>query len=622
MGTATGSKSVRFLSEGKPGEDSVRYWISFNPSVSNIRINKDGSTYPSSLTAKAMKQVGSGNPVDATDCSLYYLRKQYNMPVEAETPYTGAISISSNIEYLIFRLRKSDTVIYETTLLSIEDGKDGQEGKPGADGQDGADGQNAIFYEIEFRLVNNNTNQEKVIQGSIPADSYGNLKWGTGLRVYLIRIDGQNRQEYLGRIKVSIQSTTGTTESTTLNTYWGTTNFRANYISISVDAYDSSTDQLLCSAYIAKVYDGTQGINGCVYRQMEWHEGVTYRNDADLEAPAAGEQYRYIDIVGILDGENSYWFECRTTHTSTSSNKPKPTTTTTEWKPLNNLAPTYTPLLLADNAEVSLIGTRQILIKTIEDGETKIVMGFTGKAEDSNGNDSQICAWVGPAPTSPENTLVIRKDGTVMSRGTFAVKAQELGIITTPDADNIDDHSLMLYDYFDKKIFNFQGTAITDNILIILPSVQIVNTTNLYNLNDGVEFSFYNQPTIYDLDGRIYDKRVIIKSKNRIYWNRNFRLTYSSTTAYTNGEIYDIVLPAYSLLRMRAVRQYDTDGSYYIAWVILNGDDFYAKNIDVYYRSNPVTLYGNVHLYHKLCNSITESEGESEGITYTDHILS
>lgn len=643
MGTAHGSKTIRYLAKGEDGKDSVRYYIDFNPSSYVIMRKKDNTVYPSSITATGMKQIGDSDPIEASDCIVSYSMKRINTPIESWLPSSSneiSATIPSDIEYIMFRITKNNITMYQSTLLVVEDGTDGSDGKPG---QDGEDGENAIIYEVGFTIRNNSVTPATSynITSGIPCDAYGNMKHGPTLRATIYKIDGSTRSEYTARISVNAYNSSGvaTQSHTRVDTYIGFAP-RASEVRVNVVAQDPDTLDTLVEADIFKIYDGAagnQGIQGCVYRQTEWKSGVEYRNDANLDAPAEGEQYRYIDVVGVMEGESTYWFQCKLTHQSSSSNKPSTATTSVYWTQLNNLAPTYTPFLLADNAELSLIGTRQILVKDISDKETKVVMGFTGRAE-VEGEDTGICAWVGESPTNANNTLVIKKDGTIMTRATFSVKAVELGILNTkeiPDPDSA-DNDLTLYPYIQNNTYNFYGTGENyGEYSIVIPYISTYNTTNEFQLSDGVEFSFFNQPVMRQDDGvpELIANNIKIYSENPIIWNKRFADTLyhagGSMDWDTNGIVNSLTIAPHGMLRMRAVRRqvYDPNGvftgSYDIFWIILNANDFYAYSIQIDgygFNAGAVSksISTDVSLRHKMCKGIDKSEiNKAENELYT-----
>lgn len=109
---------------------------------------------------------------------------------------------------------------------------------------------------------------------------------------------------------------------------------------------------------------GKDGVNGCILRTSQWASGAEYHNDTDSKEDGV----KYLDVVVINDANgNQYRFQCAQTHTSDESNKP-PTNLVGNayWSPLSNMAPLYTPLLLADNAEIAFVNGTRILIKNTD----------------------------------------------------------------------------------------------------------------------------------------------------------------------------------------------------------------------------------------------------------------
>ena len=116
---------------------------------------------------------------------------------------------------------------------------------------------------------------------------------------------------------------------------------------------------------------GDQGLQGCIQRVTEWTAGVEFHND---EALTSGT--RYLDIA-VITGETPATFlafKCRKTHVATTANAPKAGATTTEWQPMNNMAPIYTPLILAQYALLKFAQTNRLLIMK-EDGTINAALG-------------------------------------------------------------------------------------------------------------------------------------------------------------------------------------------------------------------------------------------------------
>lgn len=138
---------------------------------------------------------------------------------------------------------------------------------------------------------------------------------------------------------------------------------------------------------------GPQGLQGCIFRRSKFATGFEYHNDSALTDTGL----RYIDLVYLMTDNTIYashakWFRCKKTHSSTESNAPQLTNNGTEswlefWEPLNDLEPIYTPLLLADDAIITLMQSNQILI-TNDDGV--VTAGFSG-----SNSGKKIRIWAG-----------------------------------------------------------------------------------------------------------------------------------------------------------------------------------------------------------------------------------
>lgn len=144
---------------------------------------------------------------------------------------------------------------------------------------------------------------------------------------------------------------------------------------------------------------GPQGLQGCIFRRSKFATGFEYHNDSALTDTGL----RYIDLVYLMTDNTIYashakWFRCKKTHSSTESNAPQLTNNGTEswlefWEPLNTMVPIYTPLLLADDAIITLMQSNQILI---ENDEGVITAGMSGSLA-----GKKIRIWAGS--TTPDN---------------------------------------------------------------------------------------------------------------------------------------------------------------------------------------------------------------------------
>lgn len=144
---------------------------------------------------------------------------------------------------------------------------------------------------------------------------------------------------------------------------------------------------------------GPQGLQGCIFRRSKFATGFEYHNDSALTDTGL----RYIDLVYLMTdnticASHAKWFRCKKTHSSTESNAPQLTNNGTEswlefWEPLNTMVPIYTPLLLADDAIITLMQSNQILI---ENDEGVITAGMSGSLA-----GKKIRIWAGS--TTPDN---------------------------------------------------------------------------------------------------------------------------------------------------------------------------------------------------------------------------
>ena len=165
---------------------------------------------------------------------------------------------------------------------------------------------------------------------------------------------------------------------------------------------------------VSKVITGAQGLQGCIVRITQWASGVNYRND---EALTSGE--RYIDLVVHRISNVNRRFKAKATHngvTSSSSNQP---TNTTYWEELNQMAPIYTPLILADYAVIEFFQGHEIKIMK---ADGTVTAGFSGAGTGASG----IRFWAGGATPGTAPYRVDELGGLVSD------SARIKGIISSP----------------------------------------------------------------------------------------------------------------------------------------------------------------------------------------------
>ena len=156
---SAGGTAIMTVTKSYPGIDgqpAVSYWLVL--SADTIKVNPNVSNpvpVPSTITATAMKQVGSSAPEAATDCNILY---GYDTQ-SPSNPYTGAISVDFNHDYLSFILKKGTEIVDGVEIVPIL--------------WDGSNGQ-STFKSIVFRRSNSDLSGEPPQGGSyehpIPAN--------------------------------------------------------------------------------------------------------------------------------------------------------------------------------------------------------------------------------------------------------------------------------------------------------------------------------------------------------------------------------------------------------------------------------------------------------------------
>ncbi|MCC8155489.1 MAG: hypothetical protein LIP01_15680, partial [Tannerellaceae bacterium] len=126
--------------------------------------------------------------------------------------------------------------------------------------------------------------------------------------------------------------------------------------------------------------DGKTGIQGQIIHTTEWAANFRYQNDGEEVTTM-----RYLDVVTLNENNTQRIFQCRKTHTSSTTNRPP---NSEYWQEFNSQQPIYTPLLMADNAEIRFLQNNQLVIKKAN-GE--ITAGLSGKGSNADG----IRMWAG-----------------------------------------------------------------------------------------------------------------------------------------------------------------------------------------------------------------------------------
>ena len=197
--------------------------------------------------------------------------------------------------------------------------------------------------------------------------------------------------------------------------------------SVTIDIPFTITDAVTQQQYqhaisFATVSDGTNGVPGMIVRNSEWHEGVTYHNDEDLNITL-----RYLDVVTVTATDGTFEvFQCRQTHTATYDNAPSAATSEL-WIPVNKFTtPIYTPLIIADNAVLRFGQTNRFLI--MDTTGTKVQGCITGVDD-----PTKPMVWFG-GETASEANFSLGYNGIMKAqKGIFGGVIMKSKTVVTPE---------------------------------------------------------------------------------------------------------------------------------------------------------------------------------------------
>ncbi len=374
---AQGSITIRRRpKDGNPGADAVRYWLV--PSVSQVKKTDDGKYHPTSVTCEKRKQTGNSSPIVTSEGTLKYQIGYTDNSTSNLTNYSSAITIPANCQWIKFVLYVNNIDVATETVPVVFDGK---EGNPGADA-------------VRYWLVPSVSQVKKTDDGKYhPTSVTCEKRKQTGNSSPIVTSEGT--------LKYQIGYTDNSTSN--LTNYSSAITIPANCQWIKFVLYVNNID--VATETVPVVFDGKegnpgpQGLQGCIFRRSKFATGFEYHNDSALTDTGL----RYIDLVYLMTDNTIYashakWFRCKKTHSSTESNAPQLTNNGTEswlefWEPLNTMVPIYTPLLLADDAIITLMQSNQILI---ENDEGVITAGMSGSLA-----GKKIRIWAGS--TTPDN---------------------------------------------------------------------------------------------------------------------------------------------------------------------------------------------------------------------------
>lgn len=204
--------------------------------------------------------------------------------------------------------------------------------------------------------------------------------------------------------------------------------------------------------------NGKDGLQGCVYRCTQWLSGFGYRNDSDSDA----DGIRYLDIVLIPNpalATKAVAYRCKLSHTSSADNAPGTSGGSAYWEQLNSMAPMFTPLLLADNAVITLMQSNQVIVMKNDGSTVNVALG---------GGDYPL--WIGDADPAKAK-FKVDSDGRAC-----LTEAEIHGKVTAGDADGQrvsllpDDKTIKIYDKSGNEVCSFEGNEYTDLSRLFTPA--------------------------------------------------------------------------------------------------------------------------------------------------------
>ncbi len=136
----------------------------------------------------------------------------------------------------------------------------------------------------------------------------------------------------------------------------------------TITYYDDGSDVVRYHICAIMGEQGAKGIDGCILRITEWQENVEYHNDEKL---TSGTRYIDIAIKPGATANNYEAYKCRKSHNSSE----QPLREGEFWVKFNDLAPIFTPIILATYSRIRFSQTNQLLVQK-DDGT--IVAGMGG----------------------------------------------------------------------------------------------------------------------------------------------------------------------------------------------------------------------------------------------------
>ena len=357
---------VTVISDGSPGKDAETYELIPSVSAIKIPITNPGSDR---IVLKAYKITGTERSDNLLD-----LHGGYTPPEDYKAQYRidgGAWKdcyVTYNGMTYLYGVRYSDITGIDTSLgLRLCDA-DGTVLKTIPDLPTISDGEAAIRYWIQ-------ADPEMIVFDATDNEVLQTVQ----CTITIWKQVGQEAAVPTTEGKVTRQSDNTTTEtelSPTGNSY--IFNFAAL---LGIGPQDQTIRLYIDDVEVAskRVTIYRDPGKTCVLRISEWVEGVTYRNDNNrVFLPESEGAQKFLDIAVVTKSATSFdAYLCLATHTASSANKPgSGESWQTYWQKFNNMAPIYTPLIMAQNALLRFTQTNQLLVMK-SDGTT-VAAGMGG----------------------------------------------------------------------------------------------------------------------------------------------------------------------------------------------------------------------------------------------------
>lgn len=375
---------VTTVEDGAAGEDAVRYWLivdNYAPNVTNGNVV---------VTATTMKQVGSGTAEPTLEGTVTESHIGLNVTRQASRDDEGSWT---------FTVSSADTkvvVTFDINGVTV----DTETVTPVYDGEEGAQGEDAVRYWLTLSAnqlsATDGTSQTVTITKYVQVgqsdaqEAAGDDSGEVNAVVYMTSGQTVNNN---GVISPSDSSGSYTINTSTVS------KVVFNYV-IGSAIVDSQTVSVVRDGEQGE--QGEQGLDGCICRVSEWAEGVEYHNDQDLTSGT-----RYLDIAVITESATEFTaWQCSKTHVSDSTTKPGDSSAWEGyWVQFNQMAPIYTPLIMADYGVIRFTQTNQLLVMKSDGSTVAAGMG---------GGDYPL--WVGA--TTPEDApFRVTIDGKLYAEG-------------------------------------------------------------------------------------------------------------------------------------------------------------------------------------------------------------